>query len=51
MLDPFAGSGTTLKVALRLGRNAVGYEISEEYCQLTKDRLNGVKLELVGVKP
>jgi DNA modification methylase len=31
VLDPFAGSGTTLKVALELGRRAVGVDISEEY--------------------
>jgi len=31
VLDPFAGSGTTLKVAKELGRNFVGYEISRSY--------------------
>ena len=38
-LDPFAGAGTTLWVAKKLNRQAVGYEISEEYCQLTIERL------------
>lgn len=31
VLDPFLGSGTTAKVALRLGRRAVGVDISQEY--------------------
>lgn len=31
VLDPFAGAGTTLLVANKLGRNAVGIEISEDY--------------------
>lgn len=31
VLDPFTGSGTTLKVAKELGRNYVGYEISKSY--------------------
>ena len=30
VLDPFLGSGTTVKVALELQRNAVGYEINKE---------------------
>lgn len=34
VLDPFAGSGTTLEVATKLGRRSVGYEISSEYCDL-----------------
>lgn len=38
VLDPFAGSGTTLWVAKKLGRRAVGYEISEEYCTMALDR-------------
>ena len=31
VLDPFAGSGTTLRVGLELGRNVIGYEIREEF--------------------
>ncbi len=38
VLDPFAGSGTTLLVAARLGRKSVGIEISKEYCELIVDR-------------
>lgn len=39
VLDPFAGSGTTLKTAKELGRNFVGYEISKSYKEII-----GVKL-------
>ena len=39
VLDPMAGSGTTLKMAKLLGRNFIGIEISERYCQIARDRL------------
>ena len=39
VLDPFAGSGTTLFVAERMGRNAIGIEIIEEYYKMVKDQL------------
>ena len=39
ILDPFLGSGTTLKVALELGRNGIGYEINEEFLKIIKEKL------------
>ncbi len=40
ILDPFAGSGTSLWVAKKLNRQAIGYELSEEYCRLAVERCN-----------
>ena len=39
VLDPFAGSGTTLKMAKQLNRNYIGIEISKEYCDIIEERL------------
>lgn len=39
VLDPFVGSGTTAVAAKQLGRKYVGIDISQEYCQLAKERL------------
>ncbi|MGI5875591.1 MAG: DNA methyltransferase [Dethiobacteria bacterium] len=39
VLDPFAGTGSTLLAAYSLGRRSLGLEISEEFVRLMKDRL------------
>jgi site-specific DNA-methyltransferase (adenine-specific) len=39
VLDPFAGTGTTLKVAKDLGRNSIGYEINPKYIELIRSKL------------
>ncbi len=46
VLDPFAGSGTTLLVAERFGRQAVGIEINPEYVEMAKRRLSKVQLAM-----
>jgi DNA modification methylase len=39
VLDPFAGSGTTMKVALELGRNTIGIELNPKYARIIESRL------------
>jgi DNA modification methylase len=39
ILDPFMGSGTTIEVAQKLYRNAVGIDIHEEYCELAREKV------------
>lgn len=39
VLDPFSGSGTTLRVCQQLGRQAIGIEINPDYVGMTRDRL------------
>ncbi|MGC1275280.1 MAG: site-specific DNA-methyltransferase, partial [Planctomycetaceae bacterium] len=43
VLDPFAGSGTTLAVAKKLGRQWLGYDMSTEYVARAQARLEGIK--------
>ena len=47
VLDPFAGSGTTLAVARRLGRRAVGIELQPKYLPLIQHRVRGSALPLI----
>jgi len=39
VLDPFVGSGTTAIAAKNLGRNYIGIDVNEEYCQVSRDRV------------
>ncbi|MDB5323787.1 MAG: methylase domain protein [Phycisphaerales bacterium] len=45
VLDPFVGSGTTSIAARELGRNSLGIEIKEEYCDAARRELKRTKLK------
>lgn len=47
VLDPFLGSGTTIKAALQLRRNSIGYEINKDFLKAIKEKL-GMKGSLPG---
>lgn len=46
VLDPFAGSGTTLVATKQLGRRYIGIEINPKYCAIAEDRLRQCEMEL-----
>lgn len=41
VLDPFAGSGTTLEAAVQMGRQAIGIEIDPVFCEIIRERMRG----------
>ncbi len=43
ILDPFCGSGTTCVAAKMLGRDYIGIDISEEYCEIARQRIKAVE--------
>jgi DNA modification methylase len=45
VLDPFVGSGTTVQVARALGRRGIGVDLSAEYLQLARQRLELDRLD------
>lgn len=53
VLDPFLGSGTTIKIASHLKRNAIGYEINENFLEIIKKKINSddlfnkIRLEII----
>ena len=49
VLDPFAGAGTTLMVADRLQRNAIGIELNPEYAAMAERRISGDRGALLDI--
>lgn len=49
VLDPFMGSGTTLRVAKDLGIRAIGIEVEERYCEIAAKRMGQGAFDFAGV--
>ena len=48
VLDPFLGSGTTMKIARKLGRNSVGFERKEELIPIIKQKVGVEQKQIIG---
>jgi len=48
VLDPFAGSGTTLVAADKLNRNSIGIDINKDYCRMSYEKLKNIQIKLTG---
>lgn len=46
VLDPFMGSGTTARVAMKLDRNYIGFELNTEYCKIINAKTREIQKEL-----
>lgn len=49
ILDPFMGSGTTAKMSIKNNRRYLGFEISEEYCNIAETRIQETICERDGI--
>jgi len=50
VLDPFAGSGTTLLASKKLNRNSIGYEINPEFIPIIKEKLEADQPDILETK-
>lgn len=46
VLDPFIGSGSSAVAAKKLGRKYIGFDISEDYCEIARKRLKKINFPL-----
>lgn len=50
VLDPFIGSGTVAKACVLTRRNYIGFDVSQEYCNIANDRIHNVLCEMKGFR-